>query len=410
MRVIYNGIDLGVLETYAFDGTPVYDDSGVDLLYTRYEIVVRCVFNGQAEVINPSTDSFPAPIGFQQRLNGPFVSYNASKTQLPSQKEPTKRESPTKLVTSTGGLGIEPKGAGINDVAKPRLRQIFKVPTPAGRTHQVVRDRLSMPRRKLFVFSGPGTELASQQPGEDARPSTSANIILESPEKKSVCDCKNGPIPKLFGIHTAIGDANTIFVDFSIETFINEGPQNGVNFTGALLSNRFAQTQIVDNDGYTTNITGGIAIFRTDRVYELLQSPDFNRPLMFIPIPPGFVREGIQVAGRPDVTGIEYSFRDRQVHVNFPAGPYARAASINVYHRQALVTGNLADSVFNFFEKKWNLEAQRNFAHMNPNQASEVQAGGVGAKMKKSSSAANAGSSALRAIKDIRLRGLGGKP
>jgi hypothetical protein len=94
----------------------------------------------------------------------------------------------------------------------------------------------------------------------------------------------------------------------------------------------------VDEDGYTTVFTGGVAVFRTDRLYDALTSPDFGRPLLFIPIPDGFVRENIQVHGRADVTGVEYGFRDRQVPVNFPAGQVARASRIIAHHRQVLST------------------------------------------------------------------------
>jgi hypothetical protein len=124
-----------------------------------------------------------------------------------------------------------------------------------------------------------------------------------------------------------------------------------------------------------TIATQGTAIFRTDWVYanasnpdvaaQQGQSPDSIRPLLFRPIPQGFIREGIQVEAIPDVTGVKYQYVDRQVPVNFPAGPYVRAARITALHRQAVTCGNIEDVVggaLGAYERVISIEANRHFA------------------------------------------------
>jgi hypothetical protein len=153
-------------------------------------------------------------------------------------------------------------------------------------------------------------------------------------------DAKNGPTPKLLGITAAMGDAETLIVDFAIETYINEATENNARPNSALLSNRWKQRHSVGRDGYTTVTTEGIAIFRTDLVYFTDTSPDVSRTLIFMPVPKGFVREVDYVDTREDVTGIIYGYHDTQQSVNFVAGPYVGAAEITAVHRQS-VTSNV---------------------------------------------------------------------
>jgi hypothetical protein len=334
MRIAYNDIDLGVIETYAFDAEAVFDDSGVDYLYTKYTVVVRAVFNGEVTA------------------NGPFASFTRDRGGGEDRDDAPRVGSPMEAVTPDLFPGGSVAAARPSRVVAVRSR-----PAPPGVTHAAVRHRLSTPRGQLYVFAGPGDQDAGV-PGE------SAVVILMSPASLGlVCDCKNGPFPKVLGVHTALGDANTLLVDWSCETYVNESLVNGVSPAGALLSNRFAQTHLVDQDGYTTVVTGGVAVFRTDEVYRLNESPDARRPVLFMPIPRGFVRENIVVRGREDVTGVEYSYRDRQVPVNFPAGPYCRAASITAVHRQAITTGgNLFEGALAAYGNVQNIITNKRFA------------------------------------------------
>lgn len=399
MRIIYNGIDLGVIETHAFDCESVYDDARLSYLYTRVSFSGRAIVSGMAEVVAqriPPGGVLPPP--------GPFMSYRfggkdtdisggpgAIDTELkgggdipggtgigdgvlktkglkgspaanPGVPAPplsvtapdkSRRKDPQKPV-STQFSNI-PDEAGIDKQNQSRQRDIFYAPSPAALTLSTIRHRLAVPRKKLFIFSGPGIEVNPIGAG--------ATVIVQSPGHGMACDCRNGPFPRITAVHTAVGDSNFVMLDWSVETFITDSEENGINPNGALLSNTFSQTHQVDDAGWTTMTTTGTAIFRTDFVYNDPISPDKMRPLLFIPIPQGFVRENIVVQGREDVTGVNYSFQDRQVPINFPAGPYARAAKISAVHRQALTTADMAEGALAVYQGVLGLKANRNFAN-----------------------------------------------
>jgi hypothetical protein len=399
MRVIYNGVDLLVLETHQFDWEPVYDDTGVDYLYTRVSILVRALVNGQADVVNvlglPSQGS-PAGPFTEGKVPGPFLSYDfRADAQLatPNPNFRTPQSSVPGVVP--GGPGFPPNpaptvpsGTGVAEQPRSSLREIVRRPNTPLLTHAVIRHRLTTPRGQLYVFSGPGMETGSPPPGAATPPRNARSVItLESPartgpdpsDESYASDAKNGPLPKLFNVTAAVGDAKTLVVDWGCETFTIESGYNDVRTYGALLSNRFSQTHAVDKDGYTRLRTVGQAIFRTDTTFGTpsgtFRSPDVDRAFCMLPVPLGFVREDVVVTGLPDVTGIRYSFEDRQVSANFPSGPYAKAASINVNHRQAVVSqNNFFAAALGGYERALNLMSQRNFANMDAEKgASDIE-------------------------------------
>jgi len=397
MRLIYNGIDLSVIETYAFDAESVYDDTQTDYLFTKISLVVRALINGQAEVVNGSA-------------NGPPISYTWDKA-TPSNPTVVAYRAAMPSTPPFGSTTNPQSGIAYASASTP-LRKVFRTPNQPALTHQVIRHRLGTPRGKFYLFSGPGSELGTSDkpatPGASAIPVniagsrddlTSVNIsegggqvrttgvgktgpaaatdpvmIVESPMNATVCDCKNGPIPKVLGMTSALGDATTLMVDFQIETYINEGPINTVNPSGALLSHRFSQTHHVDEHGFTGIATEGTAIYRTDLVYGsagadppgggiLTRSPDTDRPFLFMPIPLGFVRSNIEVSGRKDVTGIDYSYLDIQVPVNFVAGPYAKASIISAIHRQSISSSSdIFGGAFGMVERAVSFKSSMNFA------------------------------------------------
>lgn len=384
MRIIYNGIDLFCLETHEYSMEPVYDDTGTDYLYTKHAISVRAVVNGQAEVFN----TVPTPEGGFTR-NGPPISYNLSKGREGPVGGPTPGGSPPGSSIRSDAPAVGPadtiisgttyrKASGLDAVGESmpgRLEPLLGVTdsTPAlsaGNTNRLfvvvatpgvpttttfgaIRHRLTTPRGRLFIFSGPGNET----PGAPAVP-----LMLMSPAIDVRCDCKNGPFPRVLSTPQVFGDATTFLIDFSIETYVNESVQNGVTNPGVLLSNRFGQTHTV-KDGWTTVETHGTVILRTDLVYDQEISPDAYRPNYFLPIAQGFVREDIIVEAIPDVTGVHYSYTDRQVPVNFTAGPYVKAAKISAVHRQSITGGtNILTGALTTYERVLGALANKNFA------------------------------------------------
>lgn len=419
---------MGVLETYAFDFEPVYDDSGTDYLYTRVTLLVRAFVNGQAEVLDPLGGPFngpgisyafedlvaPPPSARLKKTGGKIVGelqsgttigagaigqqstdFGPRKKAIPVPPAPpapkasppppdAARDLPPFQKTNVAFPSQPPSAtnvgnaAGVERIPTSNLRNIVRVPNEAGLSHITVRHRLSSPRGRLYVFNGPGQESGKPKPGTDQRVEPPAQLILESPQRSDFnVDCKNGPKPKVLGIHTDLGDGNTLLVDWSVETYINEASLNQVSLVGALVSNRFAQTHAVDDDGYTTIATAGTAIFRTDFVYASPESPDFKRPILFQPIPQGFKRTIEYVTGRPDVTGVEYGYTDRQVSSNFVAAVYCKAANMSAVHRQAIVVGDsILSGALSVYERALNLLSQRNFAF--PKEFVDSAGGGKG--------------------------------
>lgn len=378
MRIVYSGVDLGVLETLFYAHDAVLDDSGTDYLYTRVAGRVKAQVNGQARVTFPVGDGSPGGFVPGQFRNGPFLSYAFDPASPPPPSAPNQRPDPTQPVANSGGLGIEPAATGVSLTPRSALRRIVPVSNAPPLTIQTVRQRLCTPRGQLFVFAGPGVEAGVVNGAGDTLPGSLDLLMAQAPNPGFACDCRNGPVGKVLAVTAAFGDANTLVVEWEFEAYINEADTNGVAATGALLSNRFAQTQIVDADGYTTTVTGGAAVFRTDLLYQTLQSPDANRPLLFMPVPPGCVRENVEVRGLPDATGVAYGYRDRQVPVNFPAGPQARAASISALHRQAIsATGDLFGGMLAAYERIQGIRANRRIAQAAEEEAKKQKAAPV---------------------------------
>lgn len=366
MRILYRGIDMGVIETHLFECESVYDDSGVDYLFTRATMVVRAIINGQSEVLTPNVKDGVRP------FNGPPISYAYASGKRKDPKPPKSRNprSPGDILLNgddtNGNIGApgaiiigilnrpsdvapqfrraptEPwlpplRDRGLDIAEASKLREIVRVPNVAPLTHQTIRHRLLTPRGKLWVFSGLGQEIGVPAPGTDAPPGTGF-LLLEAPLPGAVTDCKNGPLPKSLAIYAAVGDSNTFLVDWGCECYFNEGTLNSVASAGMLLSNRFRQSHSVDEDGYTTVSVDGSAVFRTDAVYKAEENPDAFRSALFMPIPQGFTRVIDHVTGRDDVTGVDYAYKDKQVPVNFVAGPYCQAARISAVHRQSITS------------------------------------------------------------------------
>lgn len=347
MRTIYNGVDLGVLKTNFLEFSPVYDNSGSTYLYTRLAAHFRCVVNGQAEVITGSA-------------NGPFLSYefsndNPISNPLTIATRPTPNDpvpvTDVLLPNIPGPTATVPIGTGVTEAPTGPRRAIIRKANKPNLTLQTVRNRLCSPRGQWYVFAGPGQEQGNPDPNTKNPPDTSAVLLAAIPNPGTTCDPKLGPKPQLLGIYEALGDAATLIVDWACEGFLLESDTNYLNPRGVLLSNKFVESHSVDEDSYTTTSVVGEAIFRADQVFKdgiMTVSPDAFRPVIFMPIPQGFVRENISVSGMADAVGVYYNYEDRQVASNFVAAPYVAASKINVLHRMAMRSGDVWDTVSGF--------------------------------------------------------------
>lgn len=337
MRIIYNGVDLFAVDTHEFTAEPVYDDTGTDYLYTRYSIVVTAMVNGQLRTPSPT-------------LNNLSMSYDFVGPEAGATPPVTRPPSPfvgALVPGAADGIDVAPTSA-------PRGITFVAVGTPL--THAAVRHRLTTPRAPLYVFSGPGMESGNPPVGGFGAPQAPAQLFLTSPAAPYEVDAKNGPFPKLLGVTSAVGDAQTLMVEFAVETYVNEAKENNARPYSSLLSNRWKQSHAFGKDGYVTIVTEGTAIFRTDVVYNEDTSPDVARQIIFMPVPYGFVREVDDVSTREDVTGIYYRYRDTQQSVNFVAGPFIGAAEITAVHRQAVTSDvNLLPAAVALAERAMNM-------------------------------------------------------
>lgn len=235
-------------------------------------------------------------------------------------------------------------------------RQIFRiVPRTVNpiTTHKAIRERLLQPRGQLVVWDGFGDF---------------GTLMLMSPEPGSATDCKNGPTPLVVEWMDAVGTHGSQYsgfahLQFVIETYVSENVQNGVSNPRTVLSNRFSMRHTVDEESFLSIEVTGTALFRTDWVYRFQQNPDLYRPTLFMPIPNGFVRENIQVIGMPDVTGVQYSYRDRQVKASFTAGPFCKASTIHTEYRSALVSDTeVLEGALSTYERLLNIKWLRSHA------------------------------------------------
>lgn len=186
-------------------------------------------------------------------------------------------------------------------------------------TDAAIRHRLSMPRKTL-VLEADGFEL------------------LKTPAEGMPCDAANGPFPKVFPIPMIFGNARTFGYNWQRTTFINECGGNGSSEPPALLSNKFSQRHVYNEDYFLTIETEGIAHFRTDVLRKNKLNPDLLRPMLVLPIPLGMKREIMEYANDPSGNVFYYKFSDRQMATQFVAGDEIGATRAEIFYEQALVT------------------------------------------------------------------------
>jgi hypothetical protein len=207
-------------------------------------------------------------------------------------------------------------------------------------TDVAIRHWMSVPRRQLVVSSG-------------------AEVLLTSPELGLKSDAKNGPICEAYSVHEIMGAARTFVVHFQVTTFVNECKANTGQVAG-LLANRWRQTHELNADYGLTIVTGGEAYFRTDLVRDKGIGPDLLRPYLFLPIPVGFQREGIQVHAPSDGSSLVYQFVDVQKSDQFVAGQEIAASHIQATYREALQSDadlmqTMMDAADKYYQVQWYL-------------------------------------------------------
>jgi hypothetical protein len=169
--------------------------------------------------------------------------------------------------------------------------------TPA-QTMARIRHLLLIPRQQLTFTVGADTLLNSPSVGET--------------------DVNQGPVPQSVSI-TQIGGTETFLIDYSVETYVVECPEE--TSPPNYLSHRWRETATIDESGYTTRTRTGKITCRAD----LLNNADQLRGVVAVPIPNGFKR--IKSDYTLDETGLnlQYTFQDKEVFLQ-PPGPAFKAS------------------------------------------------------------------------------------
>lgn len=263
----YWGIDLHLSRVLDADHRAVYDDSGINYLYTHVRLAVRCVIHWDL------TKPIPLPGG----EIGPPVRSRDPAAGRPAETHP----------------GIRPQSAGI------------------ARAFAELRRQLLVPQGPLDVFVG--DEVILQAPG--------FYTTAGGERKRFAIDCNAGPHPVNFKIVSVVG-TKSIIADFAIECWIREDAGT-VPTPPTLISHRWAMAESIDEQYLSTRRISGRLVFRTDFLAHRALTPlaradlrpDDFRYLQRVlhPVPPRYRRAKVDVEQTQDGTGILYTVIDREV-------------------------------------------------------------------------------------------------
>ena len=273
MHVWYNGVNLQLERTSDVSITPVYDASGMDLLYRKITVTMICVWNP--------------------------------------------------LATCSNAGGFVPPGARVvnNLPTKPNINPIPNTAIPGDRlglSLANLQEVLMTPQRPLRIWIAqdrvwdvPITFLddgAADGLGPNPRQGQPNAVFGDGNFIQAACDPGGGPFPEDCKILQVIGDKSAIilyritFHDSDCDTYV--------------LSNRWRTTSEVNPDWTTTRVTEGRAVLRTDKLLFDGLVPDQFREELVIGVPNGFIRKSAHVTSTEDGREIYYRVVDRELNLN----------------------------------------------------------------------------------------------
>lgn len=129
-------------------------------------------------------------------------------------------------------------------------------------------------------------------------------------------DAQLGPIPVLHNVVQIIG-TKTWLVDFGIRFSVNECSDLSPT-PSVLLSNRWDQSQVFDQQYYAAVRVAGRAVFRTDLLAQRRLTADQLRQWLLLPVGFGMKREQLSVSQSQDGAAIRYEFVDLQKSIAVP--------------------------------------------------------------------------------------------
>lgn len=307
MHLVYNGIEIEVLDVQRWTRDDVMDDSGVDALCVRERISVTGLINGQLD--------------FWGRLQG--MSY--VKNPLASQNPP--RGLPPTVPQNT----LPP--------------EIAKFPNRPILTDNAIREHLLKPRRKLIAYT---TTPAGVE------------ILLESPARDKLTDERNGPF--VTGLElTPLGDAVTFMVAVTFETFTPV-----CEHSAALVSNRWSSTHVLDETHHLNISYEGVSHFRASVLHANKINPDRLRTFLVPPIPVGFRRVNVVTQGSSDGLQIRWSCTDTQMDHQFVAGVEAGGVWLDTKFTHSISVPGATEGILGAIERGLSLKVNRKWSREEP--------------------------------------------
>lgn len=276
----YGNVTLQVLKTHHVATDDVYDESGLDYLWTRHTFDVTGLVN-LANTSYQAQQGNPAPVA--QAGQAPFL------------------------------------------------------------TVQAIRDTLALPRQPLLYQDEQNNVMVQSPPlapvGANAFQPGGGLGVNVLPGTQLDCDCDGGPKPlrpaEVLAVH---GAGKSVIVRFAVSTTVNDSiywtAQGGLKQQGqaapkppVILSNRWSTSESLDEGAYSTRTYAGRAVFRADLLRDLTITPndgagkrlavpdDFRSYWANFNIPPGFQRRQVMVDQEPSGFAVRYRVVDTQLPV-----------------------------------------------------------------------------------------------
>ena len=252
----YNGVQIHHCTTKKFEQHVVYDDSGTDYLYTRFNIAV---------------------VGYVHANLRASISANSGvRVDVVSPADYSKM--------TKNAAGIFEDGATNN--------------------FNVIRARLAAPRKafRMEIDAAEGGGGGTFLMDINAAPTVALNA--------SFVDCNNGPKPQILAITHVVAD-NVFRIEWEVEVCRVECSDDGLTTTSnasGVLSNRWSMTDEIDNNAYTTRTIQGRL-----RILSAKVNPHSFRDLVVPFLNKYFRRDRVTFVATADGLNLDYTIVDKEI-------------------------------------------------------------------------------------------------
>lgn len=333
MNIIYNDINLRVVQPVLVSRQVKYDPTGKDYLGTLWTIQVIAIYSPDNYRIDPTH-------GMQVN-----VTAHSKGTPVPTGGPPASDEI---IRSGTGEPFWLPNPLGPDQGQLP-LDNFFMAPrynSPPW-TDAALRHKLSQPRAKLQVYFWSGLDedtfpgLDPEQYGEEVdAPSTGSfgrQLWVESPKPVNTApgsgstmpvidvntDLDNGPKPTVENVQDIYGDGRLFLVTWGVTTLINDCVTNAdeIVTNEPLLSNQWTASMSYDEQYLCTRSFTGMAVFRADMVERFIKNPWDYKFRVLPRLPLNCKRFIDELTALPDGYSFTYKIRDVEQALSYADVP-----------------------------------------------------------------------------------------